>query len=109
MIKREEHVYYTDSVRMVTRGEIQNGVVVTCPNCGAFHGLFYRKHSETNKTLHFYCDRVKRRWMEDQRESWDHTTKMCNVEFVDNLPIPENWTAKCKSTFQIEHTGDLLK
>lgn len=111
---KEQHLYYTDRVRTVRADEIQGGTSIMCPNCGNRHGLFYRRHDKDTRTLHFFCNKVKRRWMENQppkppHECWHYVIKMCEVEYADNLSIKEEWTIKHKDTFQKEHTADLLK
>lgn len=85
---------------------------LTCPHCKQRHALFYRKHSETERTLHYFCDRVKTFWWETHGgktvECWKYVTRMGGVDLVEGLPIQEDWTAACKKEYQSEHHGKLL-
>lgn len=108
-IKREEITYWTDRLPDVKAAEIKALSYITCKLCQQRHGVFYKRHDENRRTLHYLCNKVKRYWMEDQHECFEYTTRLGNVEFVDGLPVQEDWTAKCKSTFQKKHTADLLK
>lgn len=103
---------YAQSLPVLSAKDIVDNSYVICPNCKQRHGLFYKRHSDTNRTLHFSCDKLKRYNVADGKGSSDFIrfgNGTGNVAFVDNLPISEVWTTKYKDTFQKEHTADLLK
>lgn len=97
---------------LVPKNAIRGQSWITCPNCQEKHGLFYRRHDAKRRTLHYFCDKVERHTVKNRVDDYDQVrfcTMMGQVEFVDNLPIREEWTVKCKQDFQETHTGDLLK
>lgn len=104
---------HTDRLPTVSASAVMRAGWINCPNCKKQHGLFYRRDSDEKRTLNYLCNKVKHYWYEtfsdNTYERWRNVTRMGEVEFVDGLPIREDWTAKCKATFQKEHTDELLK
>lgn len=104
---------HTDRLPDVPKTAINKAGWIACPYCKQHHGLFYRRHSNSKQTLHYLCNKVKHTWWEvldgKDMQFHKHVTRMGDVEYVSGLPVHEDWTAKCKSNFQKEHTEDLLK
>lgn len=101
---------YKTRLRLVKANEVRGQSWITCPNCQEKHALFYKRHSATRRTLHFYCDKVERHKVETKAGTMDDvrlSTLTGQVEFIDGLPIREEWTSKCKQDFQEKHIGEL--
>lgn len=84
---------------------------IICPNCGERHGLFYRRSSPTERSLNYLCDSVVRGPIVNSHGGVDEMrlyTMMGQVEFVDGLPIKEEWTQRYKKDFQNKAHASLL-
>lgn len=84
---------------------------ITCPNCKQRHGLFYRRHSDSKRTLNYLCDKILRREIMKANGDMDRErlyTHMGQCEFVDGLSVKEEWTPKYRKEYEQEHHDKLI-
>lgn len=89
-----------DPLPEVAASTIEDGNTIICPNCKQPHGVFYVRHDDKRRTLHYRCNRVKLRWVAAGEDEWKHGTRIGRVEFVDDLAVREEWTARCRKLYQ---------
>lgn len=72
---------------------------ISCPICQQEHALFYVKHSNSDVTLNYICDRVPRQKVTDMLDpdgkvmfETRYATQVQEIPFQAGLDIPTRWS-----------------
>lgn len=82
----------------------KNQTTIECPICHKEHALFYTIQAGGKKTLNYLCNSVYKRGEDKYGMSrrYNATVKQ-TAEFVDGLPIREEWSPAYRKEWENKH------